>query len=108
MLPNVMERAFAVEMLRGMAPADTSFIRLMLERRHVFEHEASVATRRYLAASGDTSVGEGTLIRETKENAHRLAGYLVRMATNFEIGFHEIYPVATVSSNGLVDWSNAT
>ena len=39
----------------------------MFARRHVFEHEAGVADRRYVERSGDTTVTEGTLIRETRE-----------------------------------------
>jgi hypothetical protein len=64
----------------------------MLQRRHVFEHEGGVATRRYLDESGDNSIIEGTLIRETRENAHQLASCIVRMATNFEVGFQEVFP----------------
>ena len=73
---------------------DLKFLQMMFHRRHVFEHEGGVATLRYLNESGDNSIAEGTLIRESRENAHRLAGCIVRMATNFETGFHEIFPVA--------------
>jgi hypothetical protein len=79
-------------MKKGMS-ADLTFIRLMLQRRHVFEHEGGVATRRYIEESGDSSMAEGTLIRENAENVHRLAGCLTRLATNFGSGFNEIIPV---------------
>ena len=65
---------------------------MMFQRRHVYEHEAGVATRRYIEESGDNSITEGTLIRETRENAHRLAGCVIRMASNLEAGFSEILP----------------
>ena len=89
---EVMKRTSDIEMLKGM-DHETGFLRMMFQRRHVFEHEGGVATRRYLNESGDESITEGTLIRETRENAHRLASCAVRMATNFEAGFHEIFPV---------------
>jgi hypothetical protein len=88
---DVLRRTFDIELLKGM-DGDLNFLRMMFQRRHVFEHEGGVATHRYLSESGDTSITEGTLIRETRENAHRLAGCVVRMATNFETGFHEIFP----------------
>jgi len=89
---DVLKRTFDIELLKGM-DHETGFLRMMFQRRHVFEHEGGVATHRYLSESGDKSITEGTLIRETRENAHRLAGCGVRMATNFEAGFHEIFPV---------------
>jgi hypothetical protein len=88
---ELLKRAFDIEILRGL-DADLGFLRMMFQRRHVYEHEAGVATRRYIAASGDTAVKEGALIRETRENAHRLAGGVVRIATNLEAGFSEILP----------------
>jgi hypothetical protein len=88
---EVVERAFDIELRKGMS-SDLPFIKMMLQRRHVFEHEGGVVTRRYLQESGDSSVVEGMLIREDAQNVHRLAGYLTRMATNFENGFNEIIP----------------
>lgn len=88
---DLLKRAFDIEILRGL-DADLGFLRMMFQRRHVYEHEAGVATRSYLAESGDTTVKEGALIRETRENAHRLAGCAVRIATNLEAGFSEILP----------------
>jgi hypothetical protein len=90
---DVLRRTFDIDFHRGM-DEDLKFLQMMFHRRHVFEHEGGVATLRYLNESGDNSIAEGTLIRESRENAHRLAGCIVRMATNFETGFHEIFPVA--------------
>ena len=89
---DVLKRTFDIDLLKGM-DHETEFLRIMFQRRHVFEHEGGVATHRYLDESGDKSITEGTLIRETRENAHRLASCVVRMATNFETGFHEIFHV---------------
>ena len=89
---DILKRTFDIDLLKGM-DHKTGFLRIMFQRRHVFEHEGGVATRRYLDESGDKSITEGTLIRETRENAHWLASCAVRMATNFEAGFHEIFPV---------------
>jgi hypothetical protein len=89
---DLLERAYEIEILKGM-DADLRFLKMMFLRRHVYEHEAGVATRRYVDESGDNTIAEGTLIRETRENAHRLAGCVVRIAVNLEAGFHEIFPV---------------
>jgi len=89
---ELLERAFDIEILKGMH-ADLGFLKMMFLRRHVYEHEAGVATRRYIDESGDNAITEGTLIRETREHAHRLAGCVVRIAVNLEAGFHEIFPV---------------
>ena len=70
---ELLKRAFDIDILRGL-DADLRFLRMMFQRRHIYEHEAGVATRRYIAESDDNSVKEGTLIRETRENVHRLAG----------------------------------
>jgi len=88
---EVIERAFDVDMKKGMS-SDLNFVKQMLQRRHVFEHEGGVVTRRYILESDDNSMEEGTLIRENVENVHRLASCLARMATNFETGFREILP----------------
>lgn len=88
---ETIERAFDIDMKKGMS-TDLPFVRVMLQRRHVFEHEGGVVTRRYLEESGDTSMPEGTLVRESAENVHRFAGCLTRIATNLESGFNEILP----------------
>jgi len=92
---GIIERAFDIEMLKGMSSEDLEYVQLMFQRRHVFEHEGGVATRRYIEESGDKLTSESTLIRETRENAHRMVSCLIRMATNFEAGFHDIFPVLT-------------
>ena len=88
---ELLDRCFDIDLAKGMAPDQLQFVRMMFQRRHVFEHEGGVATRRYLDESRDGSLEVGTLIRETRENAHKLAGYLDRIAINFETGFHEIF-----------------
>jgi hypothetical protein len=88
---ELIKRAFDIDMLQGL-DADLRFLRMMFQRRHVYEHEAGVATRRYITESRDTAVQEGALIREPRENAHRLAGCVFRIATNLEAGFSEILP----------------
>ena len=57
---EVLKRTFDIELLKGM-DHETGFLRLMFQRRHVFEHEGGVATSRYLNESGDKSITEGTL-----------------------------------------------
>lgn len=82
---------FDLNPLKGIADKDARFIRLMMERRHVFEHNAGVIDRRYLERSGDEDAVEGNLLRENRENAHRLTGLLARIASNIDKDFHEIF-----------------
>ncbi|EIE51670.1 hypothetical protein C357_07016 [Citreicella sp. 357] len=82
---------FDLNPLKGIADKDARFIRLMMERRHVFEHNAGVIDRRYVERSGDEEAVEGNLLRENRENAHRLIGLLARMASNIDTDFHEIF-----------------
>lgn len=82
---------FGIDVLHGL-DKQKSFIIGMMHRRHIFEHNAGVADERYVNLSGDPDGQRGTLIRETKANAHRLIGHLTRMAENFEEDFHEIFP----------------
>jgi hypothetical protein len=83
---------FDIDLFKGVDAADISFVRMMFHRRHAFEHDGGHATARYIRESGDTSVAEGTLIRENRENVHRLIGLLNRMAGNLSAGFHELFP----------------
>lgn len=83
--------AFDIDLLRNIKK-DFEFLRRMFLRRHAFEHDGGVATRRYLDESGDTGIEEGALIRETAENAHRFIGLLLRIAETLEADFHEIFP----------------
>lgn len=82
---------FDLNPLKGIADRDIRFICLMMERRHVFEHNAGVIDARYVERSGDENATVGNLLRETRENAHRLVGLLTRMAGNIDRDFHEIF-----------------
>jgi hypothetical protein len=87
---SLLKTMFEIDILRGM-DGERSFLRMMMHRRHVFEHNAGVADQRYLKESGDADIREGALIRETQANAHRLVGVLARMTENFDADFHEIF-----------------
>ncbi|WP_146696188.1 hypothetical protein [Thioclava sp. F34-6] len=82
---------FDLDPLRGIQGADTRFIKLMMERRHVYEHNAGVIDQRYVDRSGDEEAVVGNLLREDRENAHRLISLLSRMAANLDKDFHEIF-----------------
>ncbi|WP_146170134.1 hypothetical protein [Bosea sp. 124] len=84
---------FDIDLLRGISAADSSFLTLMLHRRHVYEHNDGVSDDRYVRESGDTDARIGVLIRETQENAHRLLGILARMVENMQTDFHEVFPL---------------
>ena len=77
--------------MRDFGSADASFIKLMMHRRHVFEHLGGVADEKYVSESGDPGARVGDLLREDIENCHRLIGLLNRMIANMEADFHEIF-----------------
>lgn len=83
---------FGIDLLRGGDPGDDAFGRMMFARRHVYEHNGGVADERYLEECGDSAVRVGELLRESRENALRLATLVVRMARNLHDGFHELVP----------------
>ena len=85
-----MKPMFDIDLFRGM-DADLIFLRKMMHRRHVFEHNAGVADERYVRESGDADAREGVLIREDQTNAHRFIAELNRAAENFDKDFHEIF-----------------
>jgi hypothetical protein len=86
----MMKAMFDVDVLRSVGD-DLPFVKMMMHRRHVFEHNGGVADARYVQLSGDAEAREGTLIREAQANAHRLVNGLTRMAENVERDFHEIF-----------------
>ena len=88
---EIINSFFGINLLKGME-ADREFTRKMFLRRHVYEHDGGVASVRYVRESGDQDVEEGTLIRETAENTHRLIGCLNRMIKTFDTDFNEIFP----------------
>jgi hypothetical protein len=81
-----------IDILDGMTVDDIEFAKLMFHRRHVYEHKGGEADEKYIADSGDTSVRVKQLLHETVESAHRIAGLVLKMATNLHRGFHGILP----------------
>lgn len=88
---EVMKSFFDIRLLKGMK-SEYAFIKKMLLRRHVYEHEGGVASNRYVRESGDQDVEEGTLIRETVDNVHKLIGILNHMVTTLDRDFQELFP----------------
>lgn len=86
-----LKAAFDIDLFAGVDAGAQAFLRMMLGRRHVYEHDGGQATARYVRKSGDAGVTEGMLIRETQENVHRLVGVLDKIAGNFDRGFHELF-----------------
>ena len=83
---------FDINILDGLKADDLEFAIRMFHRRHVYEHKGGEADEKYIADSGDDSVRPKQVLRETQESAHRIAGLVMRMATNLHNGFHEILP----------------
>jgi hypothetical protein len=84
--------AFDINVLENLKPDDVEFATLMFHRRHIHEHNGSVADEKYLADSGDKSVRFGQEIRETQRSAHRLISLVSEMVKSLHRGFHDIFP----------------
>ncbi|MCG7985712.1 MAG: hypothetical protein JAY90_23620 [Candidatus Thiodiazotropha lotti] len=87
---GLMKACFDFDLLKGMS-GDRDFVRMMFFRRHVYEHDGGVITRRYIENSGDSEAEEGILLRETAQNAHKFIGCINRMITTLEQDFHELF-----------------
>ncbi len=88
-----LNEVFDIRVTKGIGIDDLRFIKMMFQRRHVFEHKGGVADQMYLEQSGDTTARRGQAIRETRKNAERFANLLLVIATRFHEGFHAILPV---------------
>ncbi len=84
--------AFDIDVLKGVAQEDLTFAIMMFERRHLYEHKGGEVDQEYLDKSGDDSVRLKQVIRETRENVHRLATIVARLGRNLHDGFHELLP----------------
>jgi hypothetical protein len=88
---NEVKSAFEIDLLKGIDEPTTGFLKMMLERRHIYEHNGGVADERYVERSGDETWRAGDLIRETDANAHQLLNTLPILAQNLQDDFHEIF-----------------
>jgi hypothetical protein len=86
----MLKSMFDIDLLRGME-GELAFAKMMMHRRHIYEHNAGVADERYVRESGDKDANVGILLRESKENAHRYVSVLARIIGNFDVDFHEIF-----------------
>jgi ribosomal protein L37AE/L43A len=92
-LATEIEAAFGIQMLRGSDPETINFLKIMIQRRHIFEHRGGVADDAYVNNSGDNLWRSGDLIRETAENAPIFLTALLKIARNIHEYFHEIFPL---------------
>ena len=92
MVADELKGIFDIDIVEGVKPEDIKFATIMFYRRHVYEHRGGEADEKYIAESGDTSVCPKQAIHETQESAHRIAGLVVKMASNLHRGFHELMP----------------
>lgn len=88
---TIFREMFDIDILKGLNDEDTSFVRLMFHRRHVYEHYGGEADEKYIKDSGD-KVRLKQALRETQESAHRTANLVLRIAKNLHNGFHDIFP----------------
>lgn len=89
---NELKDIFDIDILDGLNAGGIDFAKRMFHRRHVYEHKGGEADEKYISDSGDDSVRPKQAIRETQESAHRIAGLVMRMASNLHNGFHGILP----------------
>jgi hypothetical protein len=89
---ELLRQTFDIRFMRGMDAADKAYLTMMFARRHIYEHDGGVATARYVRDSGDKTVKEGDLVRETVENANRLISGINRMLKALDEDFHQIFP----------------
>ena len=87
-----LKATFDIDILEGLEPEDVEFAKLMFHRRHVYEHEGGEVDDEYIAKSGDKTVRPKQALHETAESAHRIAGIVLKLASNLHSGFHEIIP----------------
>lgn len=83
---------FDIDVCAGMKEGDIAFVALMFHRRHVYEHNGGEVDQKYLEDTGDTTVRLKQHIHDTRQDAHRLLGSLVKMARNIHRTFHELFP----------------
>lgn len=83
---------FDIDIHKGVGKIEQKLAARMFHRRHVYEHNGGEVDQKYLDDSGDTSVRLKQQIRETKEDAHKLLGVLMKMTQNIHEGFHELFP----------------
>lgn len=83
---------FDIDLLEGQDEGAIKFAAMMFERRHVYEHKGGEADEAYIRKSGDNSVRPKQVIRETQENAHKLASMVGRFARRLHEGFHQLLP----------------
>lgn len=87
-----LKEVFDIDILAGIKPEDVEFGKLMFHRRHVYEHNGGEVDEKYLRDSGDKTVRLKQVIRETREDAHRVASLVAKLAANLHEGFHDIFP----------------
>jgi hypothetical protein len=83
---------FGIDLYQDLDTHDIDFIRLMFDRRHVYEHNGGEVDQRYLDDSEDTSVRLKQALRETPESIFRMTGLILRMVRTLHEGFHELFP----------------
>ncbi|MBF0252054.1 MAG: hypothetical protein HQL35_15655 [Alphaproteobacteria bacterium] len=89
---NDLSELFGINVFDGFQQGDIDFAAMMFCRRHVYEHSGGEVDEKYIKESGDVSVRPKQTLRETKENAHRLAGLVTKMVRTLHNGFHDIFP----------------
>ena len=88
---DILGGLFGIDLLEGFDTEDLAFGTKMFHRRHVYEHKGGEADEKYIADSGD-NVRPKQALRETRESAHRIVNFVMKLASNLHRGFHEIFP----------------
>lgn len=78
-----LKELFGIDVFDDFQANDLDFTVMMFCRRHVYEHSGGEVDEKYIRESGDASVRPKQMLRETQENAHRLAGLVTKMVRTF-------------------------
>jgi hypothetical protein len=90
---ETLRMAFDIDLTKNADSSDLNFLKIIFQRRHVFEHNSAVVDQKYLDRSGDKSVKLGQAIRETTQNAERFVNLIASMVHRLHDGFHSILPL---------------
>jgi len=87
-----LKSGFDIHIFEGLGTEDISFAKILFHRRHIYEHNAGVADKKYLDDSGDTGIRVGQSVYESQESANRVISIVDKLGKNIHQQFHEIFP----------------
>ena len=77
-----LQQWFGIDLLKGISEGDRTFLKKMLQRRHILTHNGGKVDQDYLDQSGDKSVRLNERIRIASNEARRLIPLMRSLAKN--------------------------